>query len=313
AHWKSYAVSVALMATAAGSTAATAYLLGPVVNTIYLDRDLLALVALCVAAVALFCVKGLATYGQPVLLARIGNRVTADNQRRIFDKLVQEGIEYFSDRHSAHFMASVLYGGSSVASVLNLIILTLGRDLMSLIGLFVVMVIQDPMMSLIGVLIMPPAVFGVRKLIRRVKSIATAQFARSANILQVMQGTVQGCRVVKAFNLEDAMRQRITEDIESVERAANKMARMSNRSSPLMETLGGCAVALILLFSGYQAVANGTAPGQFVSFIGAFLLAYEPAKRIARLNIELGGGLVGIRILFDLLDSPPAEANDRNK
>jgi ATP-binding cassette, subfamily B, bacterial MsbA len=313
AHWKGYAATLTLMAMSAGSTAAVAYLLGPAVNAIYSDRDLATLLVLCVITIVLFCAKGLATYGQAVLLARIGNRITAENQRRIFDKLVQEGIGYFADRHSSYFTASVLYGGSSVANVLSLLLLTLGRDVMSLIGLFVVMVMQDPIMSLVGVLVMPPAIFGVRELIKRVKSIAMTQFARGANILQVMQDTVQGFRVVKAFNLEDAMRRRITEDIDSVERAANKMARVSNRSSPLMETLGGCAVALVLLYGGYQALETGAAPGQFVSFIGAFLLAYEPAKRIARLNIELSSGLVGVRILFDLLDSPPAEGNDSGK
>jgi ATP-binding cassette subfamily B protein len=313
AHWKSYAANLILMAMSAGFTAAAAYLLGPAVNAIYSDRDLATLLVLCVITLILFCAKGLATYGQAVLLARIGNRITAENQQRIFDKLVQEGIGYFADRHSSHFTASVLYGASSVANVLSLLVLTLGRDVMLLIGLFVVMVMQDPMMSLVGVLVMPPAIFGVRELIKRVKSIAMTQFVKGANILQVMQDTVQGFRVVKAFNLEDAMRRRISEDIDSVERAANKMARVSNRSSPLMETLGGCAIALVLLYGGYQALEAGVPPGQFVSFIGAFVLAYEPAKRIARLNIELSSGLVGVRILFDLLDSPPAEGDDGGK
>jgi subfamily B ATP-binding cassette protein MsbA len=313
AHWRSYATALILMAVTAAATAATAYLLGPVVDAIYSDRSFPTLLVLCVITIVLFCAKGLATYGQAVLLARIGNRITAESQRRIFDKLIQEGIGYFADRHSSHFMASVLYGGSSVANVMSLLVLTLGRDLLSLIGLFVVMVMQDPMMSVVGLLVMPPAIFGVRKLVKRVKSIATTQFAKGANILQVMQDMVQGFRVVKAFNLENAMRQRITEDIDTIERAANKMARVSNRSSPLMETLGGCAIAIVLLYGGYQALETGTGPGQFVSFIGAFLLAYEPAKRIARLNIDLGSGLVGVRILFDLLDSPPAEGDDTRK
>jgi subfamily B ATP-binding cassette protein MsbA len=313
AHWKGYAANVVLMGVSAAATAAAAYLIGNLVNAVYVDRDFPALLALCIATIVLFSAKGLATYGQAVLLARVGNRITADNQQRIFDKLVREGIGYFADRHSSHFTASVLYGASSVANVLSLLLLALGRDLMLVIGLSVVMLMQDPIMSLIGVLIIPPAIFRVRGLIRQVKSIANGQFVKGANILQVMQDTVQGFRVVKAFNLEGAMRQRIAEDIGSVERAANKMARISNRSSPIMETLGGCAIALVLLYGGYLVLKWGAAPGQFVSFIIAFLLAYEPAKRIARLNIDLGSGLVGVRILFDLLDSPPAEADDSDK
>jgi ATP-binding cassette subfamily B protein len=88
------------------------------------------------------------------------------------------------------------------------------------------------------------------------------------------------------------------------------MARVSNRSSPLMETLGGCAIAIAITYSGYRVIETGATPGQFFSFIAAFLLAYEPAKRLARLNIELNSGLVGVRILFEVIDSPPSEPSD---
>jgi ATP-binding cassette subfamily B protein len=168
-------------------------------------------------------------------------------------------------------------------------------------------------MSFTSALVIPPAVLGVRNLVKRVRAIASTQFARGANILQTMQETVQGFEVVKAFNLEGAMRRRIAEDITSVEQASNKMARVSNQSSPLMEALGGCAIALVLLYGGYRVLKTDAPPGQFVSFVTAFLLAYEPAKRIARLNIDLTGALVGVRVLFDLLDSPPAEPDDSNK
>lgn len=312
-HWKGYAASLFFMAVAASSTAATAYLIAQFVDVLHVTRDFYALAALCAVTIVLFLMKGLSAYAQAVLLARIGNRITAENQERIFDKLVQEGLVYFADRHSSHFMASALYGAVSVSNVLNLLLTALGRDLMMLVGLFVVMVVQDPVLSIAGLLIMPPAVLGVRDLVKRAKFIASTQFARGANILQVMQETVQGFRVVKAFALERALRRQIVEDIASAEAAANKMALISNRSGPLMEALGGCAIAVVLLYGGYLVLQKGAAPGQFISFIGAFLLAYEPGKRIARLNVDLSGRLVGVRVLFDLLDSPPTEADDSNK
>ena len=92
-----------------------------------------------------------------------------------------------------------------------------------------------------------------------------------------------------------------------------KMARVSNRASPLMETLGGCAIAIAVTYGGYRVIETGATPGQFFSFIAAFLLAYEPAKRLARLNIELNSALVGVRIPFEVLDSPPSEPPDSNK
>jgi ABC-type multidrug transport system fused ATPase/permease subunit len=128
-----------------------------------------------------------------------------------------------------------------------------------------------------------------------------------------MQESLQGIRTVKAFTLEQAMRERIDASITAVERNANKMARVSNRSSPLMETLGGFAIAGGLMYGGYRVVAMGASPGQFFSFLTAFLLAYEPAKRLARLNIELNSNLIGARKLLEIVDSPPSEPDDSDK
>ena len=109
------------------------------------------------------------------------------------------------------------------------------------------------------------------------------------------------------------MRERFDHNVAAVEHEANKMARVSGRSSPLMETLGGCAIAIAIIYGGYRVIDTGATPGQFFSFIAAFLLAYEPAKRLARLNIELNSALVGVRVLFEVIDSPPSEPADIGK
>src|SRR5581483_597297 len=153
----------------------------------------------------------------------------------------------------------------------------------------------------------------LRKLIRRIYTIARTQFHGNTRIVETLQETLQGIRIVKAFTLEDVMRERFDRNVAAVEHEANKMARVSNRSSPLMETLGGCAIALAITYGGYRVIATGATPGEFFSFITAFLLAYEPAKRLARLSTELNSGLVGVRILFEVLDSPPSEYVDADK
>jgi ATP-binding cassette subfamily B protein len=131
--------------------------------------------------------------------------------------------------------------------------------------------------------------------------------------METMQESLQGIRTVKAFTLEATMQRRIDENIAVVERNANKMARVSNRSNPLMEMLGGFAVAGCLLYGGYSVVALGATPGQFFSFMTAFLLATEPAKRLARLNIDLNSQLVGARMLLEIVDSPASEPADNDK
>jgi ATP-binding cassette, subfamily B, bacterial MsbA len=312
-HWRRYIVAFVLMAVAAGCTALSAWLIGDVVNQAYVNRNLQGIIMLGIITVALFAIKGLATYGHSVMLLRIGNRIIADNQRAVFVKLLNEGIGFYSDRHSTEFIARLSTGTAAATQVINLLITSVGRDLLSLIGLVAVMVLQDPLMSFFSFVVVPPAFFILRKLIRRIYSIARSQFHGGTRILETMQETLQGIRVVKAFTLEDIMRERFDRNVAAVEHEANKMARVSNRASPLMETLGGCAIAIAVTYGGYRVIETGATPGQFFSFIAAFLLAYEPAKRLARLNIELNSALVGVRILFEVLDSPPSEPPDRDR
>jgi ABC-type multidrug transport system fused ATPase/permease subunit len=312
-HWRQYVIAFMLMGIAAGCTALSAYLIGDVVNQAYVNRSLAGIMILGGVTVALFTTKGLATYGQTVMLSRIGNRIVADNQRAVFGKLLNEGLGFFSDRHSTEFIARLTAGATAATQVINLLITSVGRDLFSLIGLVAVMVLQDPLMSFLSFVVAPPAFFVLRKLIRRIYSIARSQFHGNTRVVETLQETLQGIRIVKAFTLEDIMRERFDRNVAAVEYEANKMARVSSRASPLMETLGGCAIAIALMYGGYRVLETGATPGQFFSFITAFLLAYEPAKRLARLNIELNSGLVGVRILFEILDSPPSEPADDDK
>jgi subfamily B ATP-binding cassette protein MsbA len=312
-YWRRYALAGVLMVVAAACTALSAYLIGTVVNTAYVERNFRGIVALSGAIVAIFAVKGLASYGHAVILARIGNRIVAENQRRLFAKLLSENLGFFADRHSSEFIARLNTGAVAASQAINLLITAIGRDLLSLIGLIAVMAIQDPVLSLVGLVVVPPAFLFLRKLIRRTRTVAYSQFVGGARILETVQETLQGIRIVKAFTLEDEMRARIARDIAAVEDASNKMARVANRSSPLMEMLGGFAIAIAILYSGYRVAMTGASPGEFVSFMAAFLLAYEPAKRLARLNLDLNSALVGVRVLFDVIDSPPSEAADTDR
>ena len=311
-HWRKYAVAFTLMALSAACTALSAYLIGDVINEAYVNKNLAGIIVLGGITAALFTIKGLATYGHSVLLSHIGNRIVANNQRAVFSKLLSEGLSFFSDRHSTEFIARLTTGAAACTQVINLLVISFGRDLLSLIGLITVMVIQDPLMSFFSFVVAPPAFLILRKLIRRIYSIARTQFHGGTRIIETLQETLQGIRIVKAFTLEDIMRERFDRNVAAVEHEANKMARVSARASPLMETLGGCAIAIAITYGGYRVIDTGATPGQFFSFITAFLLAYEPAKRLARLNIELNSALVGVRVLFEVIDSPPTEPADVN-
>src|SRR5712672_4064778 len=312
-YWRRYLLAFGLMAVSAATTAGSAYLLGEVINQAYVDKNVRGIAILSGVTILIFMLKGAATYGHSVILSQISNAILANNQRRLFAKLMNESVAFFSERHSSEFLARLTSGANSVTQVLNLLSDGIGRDLLLLFGLVIVMVTQDPFMSLLGFLVAPPAMLVLRKLVKRIKGLAHNQFTGTADILETMQQSLQGIRTVKAFTLEQTMRDRIDASIAAVEHNANKMARVSNRSSPLMETLGGFAIAGGLMYGGYRVVAMGASPGQFFSFLSAFLLAYEPAKRLARLNIELNSNLIGARKLLEIIDSPPSEPADDNR
>src|SRR3954452_19207745 len=164
-HRKLYIAAFLMMGVAALCTALSAYLLGDVVNQAYVHKNFTALVLVGAAAFGLFALKGIAGYGQQVIMLRIGNRIIADNQRRMFDKLLIENIGFFSDRHSSEFIARLTTGAAATNLVLSLLITSIGRDLFTLIGLFAVMVIQDPVMAFVGLIVAPPAIIILRKMV----------------------------------------------------------------------------------------------------------------------------------------------------
>jgi len=313
ARWPQYAVVFVLMAVAAACTALPAYLISDFVNTAYLDKAFSTVIFLGVVTMLTFVVKGLADYGHQTILARIGNSIVAENQRRLFDKLLTERISFFAERHSSEFAARLQAGATSANYVLNQIITAFGRDFLTVVALVVVMFVRDPLMSFITFFVFPPAMLLLRKMIRRIRAIAKAQFTGGTRVLETMQETLQGIGVVKAFTLEDQMHARFDANVREVERESNKMARVAARSGPIMQTLGGIAVSIGIIYGGYRTIVLGATPGELISFITAFLLATQPAKRVARLNIELNTALVNVRALFDVLDAPATEPREDEK
>ena len=204
-------------------------------------------------------------------------------------------------------------GTSGARAVLDLIVTSIGRDLLTLIGLVIVMAVQDPVMMLLALVTMPPAVYFVRTLVRRTRKNIQRQFEETGGLMKSLQETIQGIRVVKAYNLEDTLRLRMSTTVAELERVMNTIARLKARSSPLMEMLGGFAIAGFVIYAGHGVLRGGQLPGEFFSVVTALLLAYEPAKRLARLHIDLAAALKQTRFMFELLDSLPSERDESAK
>ncbi|MEP3048895.1 MAG: ABC transporter ATP-binding protein [Roseibium sp.] len=300
-----YALAFVFMAIVAGTTAASAWIMRDVINEVFVNRDQDMVYVIAGVVMAIFALKGVSTYGQLVVLARVGNSIIATLQRRLFSHIVQQDQAYFDRKSLAEINVVVTQGVMSARAVMDMVIVSLGRDALTLIGLVAVMIIQNPLLSFFALVIMPPAVIGVALLIRRVKKHMVRQVVSTAKITAALQESVLGVRVVKAFGMEDAMRRRMGVSVEDVRTQANKIATLSARTSPMMDTLGGFAIAMVIFYGGFSVIQQGNDPGSLFSFITALLLAYDPARRLARLNVNLGREIVGLQLMYDLVDEKP--------
>ena len=306
-HVKGYAIAFAMMGIIALCTTASAYIMKDIIDRIFVDRSIESMWIIGGAIMAIYVTKGFATYGQQVVLTYIANNIVAEIQTRIFDKMLAMDITFYNERHSTEFIARQAFISSAASGTLNMLITALGRDILTTLGLTFAMFSQDPILASLAVFIMPGAIVGVRKLGSRAKKVMMTEFAGFAAILESLQETAQGIRVVKSFTLEDFMRGRQQTAIRSFETAANKLARVQSRSSPMMETFAGLAIAMVVVYGGYRVIYNGAQPGAFFAFITALLLATEPAKRVARLQLDLATSLMGVEMLYDFLDAPTPE------
>jgi ATP-binding cassette subfamily B protein len=301
------------MVVVATMTSSVAWIMRYIVDamTIPDNQGIVFMVALAVAAI--FTVKGLATYVQVVSLTRAGNRIVATQQIRLYDKLLRQGVSFFNLTESSDLLMRVTQSAQAARMIIDLIVTSFVRDLLTLIGLLAVMFYQQPVLSAVALLVGPAAIFGIRVLLRKVRKIMEMEMASLAEIIKVIQETSTGIRIIKAFALEERMASRMARAVREVEKRSNAISRLEAITSPLMDTLSGFAIAAVVALSAVQIFGlQGTTPGQLMSFVTALLMAYEPAKRLSRMRITIEAGMVGVRMMFGLLDQPETLAEHPN-
>ena len=313
-QWRRYVVAVAAMLVIAATTAFSAYLIGLVTDELIVNSDRDAMLALAGVVVVIFAIKGLATYIQTERLARVGNAIVADQQRRLYKRMLNTSLRDLSTRGTSDLVVRITQGANAVRDVLNLIVASAIRDVFTLVGLLAVMLFQHPTLTLVALIGTPPAILGVVGLIKKVRSLARQSFISLAAVTAAVQETVRGARVIKSFTLEDHMTSRMDSAVRAVESRANSMAKLAAATSPIMEAMGGLAVAGAIVVAALTLTGPdpSASPGDLMSFITALLLAYEPAKRLARLSVNVEQGLVGARMMYEMIDAPlaPGEGGD---
>jgi len=304
-HVGGYAFAIVCLITVALTTAFTAWIMESVINEAFANRRADLVWLICGSIFAAFVIRGFAGYGQAVTLSTIGNNIVARYQRRLFAHLMSLSVGYFSEARSARLAAQINENINGIRDVLNMTITSLARDLVTLVALLGVMLYQDILLFLIVFTVAPPLFMGLRYLSRRLRSATKESVILNSHVLGAMQETVQGIAIVKAFTMETQLQDKIQSTINAAEGRANKIARLSERNGPLTEGLAGLSIAGVMAYAAYQAIYGGVLPGSFFSFVTALLLAYEPAKRLARLQVHMERAAVNARMIYEILDTQP--------
>ncbi|MEP0942211.1 MAG: ABC transporter ATP-binding protein [Rhizobiaceae bacterium] len=312
-HRRDYLIACFCLLIIAGTTAYSAWLMGPVVKDVFYGNDFNRAVVLSLTIVAIFLIKGLMTYMQSVLLNKIGNAIVARYQRRIFDHLMDLDVHFFTRQHSATLVSRINQNILGVRDLLNNVVLGYVRDLITLVALIGVMFYRDPQMSAAVFIIGPLALWVLAKYANRVKVIARQEVQINAQVATAMQEASHGISVIKAFTMEEQLRKKLHALTILAEERSNKIARITARTSPLMETIAGFAIAAAVAYGGWRVIFDGFEPSNLTSFITALLLAYEPAKKLARLRVVLERSLVNARMIYEILDTSATSKQENQK
>ena len=304
-HLPRVLVAFLLMGAAAGSTALRAWLMQPVLDRVFVGREASWLLLIAGAALAIALVKGIADYGEAVLMNRIGQRVIADVQIALFARLMRADLAYFHAHPSGTLISRFTSDAVLLRNAAANVLAAIGKDALTVIFLVGVMFYQDWLLALVSFFVFPVAIHPIVGIGRRMRRVTANTQNEIGQLTTLLSQTFQGARLVKAYGMEAYEESRAAALFERLYALIDRATRTRSRASPMMETLGGIAIAVVILYGGHQVIAGARTPGAFFSFVTALLLAYQPLKSLANLNASLQEGLAAAHRLFQVLDVEP--------
>ena len=304
-HRFKYLAASGAMVLVAAATAASAWMMGQIVDALSTPENRGQVMAVGVGVALVFTFRGVAMYIQAVLMARAGNRIVAQKQMQIYHRILGQGVAFFNSNASSELLLKVTQSAQMARSVIDTIVASFVRDLLTLVGLVAVMVYQQPVLSLVGLVVAPIVIYGIQRILRLVREVMQQEMAGLGEIIKVVQETSLGTRVIKAFGLEPRMSKRMEVAVRQVEDRNNRMTQLQSATMPLLDIVAGMAIASIVMLSTVDMFGQvpGSA-GQLMSFVTAFLMSYEPAMRLSKMRVVIESNMVGVKMMYDLLDTP---------
>ncbi len=304
-HTPKFIIAMLCMMGVGGLTATQAYLVKPVLDGIFVNKDYDLLKWLSLAIFALYAFKGVFSYGHTILMNYIGLRIIADLRNRLYRKIQEQSLTFFTKNPTGVLMSRITNDVGSVQGAVSEAVTSLMKDSFTLVGLIFVIFYQSWKLALIALVVFPLIIYPIATFGRKMRSIATRTQVTVGSLTSLLQETISGTRIVKAFSMEEYENKRFENENEKLLKLTLKSVTIGAISSPFMEFLGGCAIGVIIFYGGYQVISGGFTPGRFFSFLTALILLYEPVKRLTNVNNTIQQGIAGAQRVFAIIDTIP--------
>jgi ATP-binding cassette, subfamily B, bacterial MsbA len=305
-------VAMFSMIIVAGATGMHAYLVQPMLDQIFMNKNISMLYTITFLVFGISIIKGIATYFQTIQMKYIGQRIIADMQIDLYQHLLHCDLAFLHNFSSgkliSRFTNDIVIMRAAVSNILTGFI----REILSVIFLTGVMIYQNWELTLVSIIVYPFAILPVIRLGKRMRKVAHMTQESLGNYTSQLDDTFQNIRVVKSFQNEDYEVSHATKTINGIFDLYMKAAKIESISSPIMETFSGVAIAIVIWYGGTQVINGETTAGGFFSFIAAMIMAYKPVKSLADLNTSLQEGLAAAKRYFTLIDTKPNILNAPN-
>ena len=293
------------MIIVAGLSALQAYMVKPLLDEIFFKKDRLMLNLLPLALMLLFLVKGVFYYGYSYFMERVGQGVILDLRKKIYDHIQNLPLSFFSKTPTGELISRIISDVTLMQGAVSSALVGTLKDLFQALGLLTVLFYQDWKLALMSLVFLPLASLPIYRFGKKFRELSLSSQRTTASIANILQETIQGNRIVKAFGMETYEYKRFSERAGKLFRITMKDVQLKSINHPLMEPLGGVGIALIMWYGGNQVLNGHSTPGTFFSFLTALIMVYEPIKNLSKVNNPIQHGIAAATRVFNILDTKP--------
>ena len=298
-------ISLLLSLGVAGSTAAIAWLLDPAIEKMFIEQDTTMMILIPIAIIFAFTCKGLSLYLARVVLIKVGGKIVFIIQKQLTSSILTSDIHTLESKHSGQYISYIMFAVGQVNNLVSSGVLNLMKDSLTLIVLVGLMFYQNWKLAFFALLMMPLAAFVARSLGKRVGKATKESLDLNASLTMYLSEMLKGSRMIKIFQKEKFESERANKILEENMHIRNKVGFIMIRATPIMELLTGIMIAGFIYCSGFMIISGEMGINNFFSFLTAMMLAYQPIRSLATINMLFYQGAAGAETVFKILDTEP--------